>query len=252
MPGTGDRLAQALATLVGRPLAVELVRDFLKIRQDFGTRTLERASSGKFVETVVQCLQQIANAKFDQHPDVDRFLNREVEQLTTLPEGLRICAGRIARSIYTLRNKRNVAHKASLDPSVTDLAYAHHAAAWVMAEFLRNASGVSMDEAARLIERVQAPVGMLVEEIDGVRLIHGAGSTRAELLILLHSHYPDPVSLADINASLDRRDALSVKSRISELYRRKLIQGNAVSGYRLTSPGVEAAIAEIEKLRDRS
>jgi hypothetical protein len=48
-----QRLAQALAGLLGRILASELSRDFVKLRLDFSTRTLERASAGKFVETFV-------------------------------------------------------------------------------------------------------------------------------------------------------------------------------------------------------
>lgn len=49
-------LVGALTPFVGAKLAADLVSDFLKIRRDYATGTLERASPGKFVETVVQCL----------------------------------------------------------------------------------------------------------------------------------------------------------------------------------------------------
>src|SRR6266568_2633647 len=117
------RLARSLSGLLGPKLAGELAADFVKVRQDCATRTLERASPGKFVETFVQGLQQIAAGSYDAKPDVDAYLRR-AENETALPEGLRVCAARVARSIYTLRNKRNIAHKNAVDPNTFDLALA--------------------------------------------------------------------------------------------------------------------------------
>ena len=155
------RLVQALSGLLGQTLAQELAADFVKLRQDCATATLERASPGKFVEAFVQCLQYVATGKYEAKPDVDAYLSKKAENETCLPEGLRICAARVARSIYTLRNKRNIAHKNPVDPNTFDLALVHQGAAWIMAEFLRNASGVSMQEAGALIELIQAPVARL-------------------------------------------------------------------------------------------
>ncbi len=106
------------------------------------TETLERASPGKFVETFVQCLQYIATGSYDSTPNVDDYLNQKVQSVTKLPDGLRICGARIARAMYTLRNERNVAHKSEIDPNTIDLPFAQHASAWIMAELLRNATGI--------------------------------------------------------------------------------------------------------------
>ncbi|MBN9488251.1 MAG: hypothetical protein J0H44_13530 [Alphaproteobacteria bacterium] len=240
------RLALALGTLVGdATLADELTRDFIKLRQDCATGTLERASSGKFVETLVQCLQQMATGKHEAKPDVDGYLSKKVENEATLPEGIRICAARLARAIYTFRNKRNIAHKNPVDPNRFDLALAHHGAAWIMAELLRNAASISMEEAGTLIALIQTPVGTLVEEIDGVRLVHADTSARGEILILLHSHYPEKATLADIVRSLKPRSAGTVKNRLTDLRNEKLIFGDGTSGYRLTTAGYNAAVAEI-------
>ena len=242
------RLAHALTGLVGDMLAAELASDFIKIRQDFATKTLERSSPGKFVETFVQCLQQISQGSYDAKPNVDSYLNKSVENEGALPEGLRFCAGRVARSMYTLRNKRNIAHKGEVDPNTFDLAYVHQAAAWIMAEMIRCASGVTMQEAGALIELVHAPVGTLVEEIDGIRLVHGDLSVRVEVLILLHSHCPDTVPIKDVHSSLSRRSAGTVRNRLRELHGEKLVHGDGRSGYRLTRAGYDAALAEITKL----
>jgi hypothetical protein len=244
------RLANALSGLIGTKLAGELVADFIKIGQDLATKTLERASSGKFVETFVQCLQQIANGSYDQKPNVDEYLNRKAELESKLPEDLRICAARIARAMYTLRNKRNVAHKGQIDPNTIDLAFAHHGSSWIMAELLRNATGLSMQEAGELITLVHAPVGPLIEEIDGTHLVLAKVSVRVELLILLQSHYPSVLPVSEILKCLDRRNPRTVKVGIRRLYTEKLAHGTTEDGYRLTQTGHSAAVAEIRKLSE--
>jgi hypothetical protein len=243
-----SRLAKALAGLLGPILAAELASDYVNIRHDHATKTLGRASPGKFVEGFVQALQQIAHGKHDTHPNVDHYLDKRAEQETALPEGLRICAARIARSIYTLRNKRNIAHKGEVDPNTFDLAFIHQAAAWIVAELIRSGSGLSMEEAGALVELIQVPVGTIVEEIDGIRIVHGKLTIREELMILLHSHYPERASLADIDASMSGRSASAVRNVLRGLRDTKLAHGEGQNGYRLTQPGYAAAQAVIQNL----
>ena len=241
------RLAQAIESLVGPVLANEIASDFVKLRGDAWTGTLERTSAGKFVESFVQCLQYISGGKYDSAPNVDDYLNRRVESDTAIPDGLRLCGGRVARSIYTMRNKRNIAHKGEIDPNSIDLAYTHHAAAWIMAEMIRCASGISMEVAGSLIRLVNTPVGTLVEEIDGVRLVHADVPLRTEILILLHSKHPDPLTAVQL-AKWVGRNAATVRSRLSELRKARLVVGDSKKGTKLTSPGFAYAVTEIRKL----
>lgn len=242
------RLTSALSQIVDSKLAGELVSEFIKIRQDLATKTLERASLGKFVETFVQCLQHIARGKYDTSPSVDHYLDKKAENETKPPDGLRICSARIARSIYTLRNKRNILHKGQVDANTIDLAFAHHASAWIMSELLRNATGVSMQEAGELIELVHAPVGSLVEEIDGVPLVLPDVSARFELLILLHNRYRSSLPISEAFKSLSRRSNQTVRNELNKLYQKKFVQGSAKDGYRLTRKGFDRALVEIRRL----
>jgi hypothetical protein len=241
------RLTQALSNDLSSKLAGELVGEFIKIRQDCATKTLERASPGKFVEIFVQCLQHMESGKHDIKPTVDAYLSTKVES-TRLPEGLRICAARIARAVYTLRNKRNIAHKNEVDPNSYDLAFAYSGAAWIMAELLRESQNLTMQEAGGLIEILQTPVGTLVEEIEGSRTVHADVGVKEELLLLLHSHYPARVSVPELTHSLRRRSAGTVKNRVRDLFTEKLTDGDARTGYRLTRAGFAAAVQIIRDL----
>src|SRR5579871_1245443 len=200
------RLVRALAPLVTPSLAEGLIDLFIQIRLDFSTKTLGRAAPGKFVETYVQCLQYLSEGTYQARPEVDHYLATKAEADVKISESLRICGARIARSIYTLRNKRSIAHVGQIDPNTADLAFIHQGAAWIMAELLRSASGLSMEEAGTLVALVQAPVSTIVEEIGDTRLVLPDVGVRTELLLLLHSHYPEPLPVAAAIRSLSRRN----------------------------------------------
>jgi Mn-dependent DtxR family transcriptional regulator len=51
-----------------------------------------------------------------------------------------------------------------------------------------------------------------------------------------------------VQASLSRRSKASVQNRLGELRHEKLVHGDAKTGYRLTRPGFEAAMAEARRL----
>ena len=231
------RLAQAIESLVGRTLAPDLAADFVKLRRDVATGTLERASAGKFVESFVQCLQQMSGGTYAIAPSVDDYLNKRVEGATGLPDGLRLCGSRIARSVYTMRSKRNIAHKGEIDPNSIDLEFTYHGAAWIMAELIRCASDITMEEAGALIRLVNAPVGTLVEEIDGIRMVHARVPMRVEILILLHSKHPDLVTSAQL-AEWIGKSAATIRARLSNLRSDRLIVGDGEKGLQTHLGGV--------------
>src|SRR6516162_8336422 len=153
-----EDVARALSGKVSVPLAKELTALFVQSRQDYATKTLERSSPGKFVETFVQCCQFMASGRWDEKPKADSAL-QSLETEIKIPEGLRVCAARYARAMYTLRNRRSIAHKNVINPNISDLRLIHESAAWIMAEMVRSASDLTMREAEVLIDRIQAPVG---------------------------------------------------------------------------------------------
>lgn len=98
-----------------------------------------------------------------------------------------------------------------------------------------------MDEAGRLVEQIQTPVGGLVEVLHGKHLVHAKVPIPEEILLLLLSHHPAPLAKSEIEGSLDRRAAGSVSNALGRLWKTKLIQ--RVGGrYVLTEPGLRKAL----------
>lgn len=242
-----DGLVAALETALPGPLAADLADQFLEIRRDVASGVLGRAAPGKFVETVVQGLQALENqGQYDDQPNVEGYLRGIESRQSPLPDGLRICASRLARAMYALRSKRNIVHKSDVDPSGYDLRLLYAGAQWVLAELLALAQGISGEQAGRLIAQVQLPAGELVEVLGDRRLVYGDMTVREEALVLLMSHYPEPVSAATVKSSLDRRSPGSVANTLTELWRDKLVHRRPDKQLVLTEPGLREAIRVAE------
>jgi hypothetical protein len=143
--------------------------------------------------------------------------------------------------MYSLRNKRSIAHKNEIDPNSYDLLFLHAGASWIVAELLRVTKSVSMEEAGRIIQLLQVPPGKWVEDIGGRRLVHGDFGIRQEILVLLHSYYPEQRRSTEIQHSLNRRSPGAVRKEISKMYAEKILEGSARTGYVLTMPGYKIA-----------
>jgi hypothetical protein len=126
-------------------------------------------------------------------------------------------------------------------PNVLDLRLLLAAAQWVLAELVRNIVGGSMDEAGLLIARIQSPVESVIEDIGGTRLVHADLTVREELLVLLHSAYPERVTRQAMCQSLRRRRSDTVGKVVMALWRDKAVEGDSVKGYVLTRPGYRQA-----------
>jgi hypothetical protein len=241
-------LRGALAASLPPELAKDFVKDFLDIRTDVATGTLGRASPGKFSETAVQALQSLERAgSYDAQPNVEGYLRGLESRASTLPDGLRICASRLARAMYALRSKRNIVHKALVDPTLYDLKLLYAASQWILTELLALSPALTGDQASRLIAQVQLPAGELVEVLGDRRLVYGTMSVRDEALVLLMTHYPDPVATANVLSSMDRRSRGSVRNTLSELWKEKLLHRPSPGHLVLTQPGLREAIAVAQR-----
>lgn len=242
-----SKLIAALNKQLPSELAEDMTNNFLILRQDMVTGTLGRSAPGKFVETLVQILQFLESGTYENNPKVDGYLLKLESRSTTLDDGLKICATRIGRAMYTLRNKRNIAHEGSVDPNGYDLQFLHGASQWILAELIRTVSGVSMGEAGKLVEQIQVPAGGLIEDFGERKLVLKDLTVKEEILVLLHSYYPSEVSTANVVSSMSRRSSGTVRNSLRTLWGNKLLEGNGATGYKLTQRGLTEAIGIVKR-----
>lgn len=240
-----EGLRKTLEGQLPRKLVSDLLHSFLELRRDVLARTLGRSAAGHFVETFAQVLEYLQKGSYSPKPAVEKVFTSIESAAPSLDEGLRICAARLARSMYSLRSKRSIAHKNSIDPSLYDLQLLMVGAQWILAELIRFSSGGSMSEAGMLVEQITSPIGGLVEDFDGKKIVLSSMSIPNELLVLLHSHYPERLTATRCIASLDRRSESSVRDALRRLWSKKLIEGSGKEGYKLTGIGLRASAEAI-------
>lgn len=244
-------LAATLSSGLPSELARDLAHEFLEIRIDVATETLGRSAPGKFVETVVQCLQSLERGgAYDQKPDVDRYLRELESRASGLSDDLRICVARLSRSMYAIRSKRSIAHKNQSAAQLYDLRLLYVAAQWVVTELILAISPAGTPPPDRLLEYIQMPVGGLVETLGDRRLVHGEMRVDEEVLVLLMSYFPAPCARAELIESMDRRNPRSVTNSLRKLWLRRLIHYPAPSEVVLTQAGMKLAIATAQEFVD--
>ena len=240
-------LITELAKQIDSKLAKDLVNDFIALRDDCKTGMMGRASVGKFVESVVQLLQFSENGSYDNKPSVDSYLRNLESRPTSFDDDLRIVCARVARAAYTLRNKRKIAHKGTVDPNIYDLRYVFSSVQWMLSEIVRQILKSDMSTAGEMIEFIQIPVSTIVEEIDDRKLVFGSFTVGQEILILLQSYYPKFIPRETIRNSLDRRSNSSISNSLGKLWKEKFIHRRGTE-YKLTQEGFKKAVQILQQI----
>ena len=245
------RLFDALRGGLPEELARDLVENFATMAYDAATGTLGRAAPGKFVETVVQALQYLENGKFDPEPKVDEYLRGLESRLSPLDDGLRLCTARIARAMYTLRNKRGIAHKGALDPSRYDLRFLYAASQWILSELIRLTAGLPLEQACRLVDEVNLPLRDLVQDVGSRRIVLEDLPADEEILILMHSWHPNVTRTKDILAALHRCARSTVFNALKRLEQRKFVEKVGRGEWVLTYRGLNEAASLVKRCLER-
>ena len=246
-----SELIDALKKFLPPELATDLVNEFMSIRIDVTTETLERAAPGKFVETLVQILQYLASgtyAKSFKSGEVEDFIKNTEARPINLPQDLKIVLTRVARGMYALRSKRSITHKGVIDPNIYDLRYLYSAAQWALSEITRHALSTDMNTIGKLIEFIQVPASPLVEDFGDRRLVLKTGTAKDELLILFLHYYPLPILASQFHKDMNRLASSTVSNAITALYRARFIEGNKKSGYKLTALGYHHAMELVKRI----
>lgn len=233
-----DDLIKLLSTSLDPTLANDLVIYFIELKNELKIGNIGKTSSGKFVETVVQVLQYLENGSYDSKPSVDSYLSQIESRKVVIDDHLKICCSRIARASYSLRNKRNIAHKTDITASIYDLMFLYSSAQWILSEIVRQVIKSDIDTANKAIEYIQIPIHSIIEDFGDRKLIYGDLNIDEELLILMHTCYPEYLNIDYIRKSLDRRARSSVYSCLKKLWDNKYII--KINGeYKLTQFGYQ-------------
>jgi hypothetical protein len=240
-----DALIGDLSAAIEPRVATDLVESYEKLVSSFRRGDLDDClrTAGLFVEHALRAVEFIRTGSAP--PEIKSVAGtvKVIEGDATLSEPLRYLVPRVAQmAIYEVRSKRGAVHVKGVDPRHIDASLAVHAAAWVLAEFLRlyhSSDEQVVAEAMAALMRGHVP---FVEAFGDERVVTRRVSCDVELLLLL---------AGAVGESLDRT-ALGKASkypppRVSEAIRRlsddRYVHQTRDGKYHITGPG-ERFLAE--------
>lgn len=201
---TRQQVEQAITALAGTDLADRLLKEYDEILARFaaGDHRPSELSGGRFAEAGFRVCQAACHLTVTP---VGRQLPRSDQmcaQLENVPaqqadETFRIHIPRALRTIFDLRNKRDVAHLgAGVSPNFADSSLVVAVAGWVLAELVRVAINCEPDEAQRIVDSLaDRRIPLIWQQGNIIRVLDTKLGFREKSLAVLY--HLDPVAPSD-------------------------------------------------------
>lgn len=204
-----------------------LVDAFVTIEANYrvGKWKASELDGGHFVEAARRIVEQELFAKYT--PIGKRLPSFSAAELTryenaTGPEEFRILVPRVLWSLYTIRNKRGIAHLSSVSANEIDASYILSAAKWVMAELVRIKSGLTAVETHRIMHRLShrnVPDTWLV---NGKRRLLRKMQARDEILV--HLFEESPQDSEELRSAVEYSHKTRFRRILRKLHNERLIE----------------------------
>jgi len=234
-----------LSTAIEPAVACALVDAYEKLVSSFRRRDLEGCltTAGLFVEHALRAVEFIRTGAAPPEIKSVSATVKTIEGDVALSDSLRFLIPRVAQAaIYDLRSKRGAVHFKGIDPRYIDASLAVHAAAWVIAEFLRlyHASDETViAQAMATLVRGHVP---FVETFGDECVVTQRVSCDVELLLLLAGAAGEGLDRTALG-----RASKYPPPRVSEAVRRlsadRYLHKTRAGEYHITGPG-EQFLAE--------
>jgi hypothetical protein len=150
---------------------------------------------------------------------------------------LTLAIPRVAVSIQTLRNKKNIAHIKTIDPCFLDSFYCVSSCDWILSELAMLLYTSDPNDAKELIDSFVKKKVPLVEEFEeqSIVILKKDMPLFDEILVTMYHFYPQRLSNAFLNKQVKSTNLYGTLQRLED---EKLIHRN-LEGNKLTQLGIE-------------
>lgn len=221
----------------------ELLRSYGEIKQNLLLRRFKSGEleGGFFVEAVRRILEYALHSKevtlVEQLPTLSDNEMRRYENAKS-DDAFRLHIPRVLRSIYSLRNKRGVAHLGPVSANLIDCTYVAAACDWVLAEIIRQVAQIPPTECQELIDGlVQRKIPVIFQLGEIQRVLDTNLITRDEILVLLY-HSTNGASDAQLREWTEYKQWSRFKEILQELHSNRLLEYTKAGHCVLTPKGL--------------
>lgn len=251
-------IEEALAKLPD-PLSTALLDSYDKIRVNYFEKKWEPSelNGGKLCEVTLRILEWYSSSPRFFTPLGQSIRNfgqatRRFENNTNLPDSIRFHIPEALRFLYTLRNKRGVAHiHNKVSPNHMDSEAVVSLSSWVMAELVRLLNNLQVSEATKIVENIMSKRTPLVWEVNGKkRVLNSDLRTKDQILLLLYSSYPEYISDVDLYEWTGYSNKSTFVNQIlPDLHKQRYIEYEKSEGKVFLSPlGIEKIEVIIDEI----
>ncbi|MEM2609739.1 MAG: hypothetical protein QXM13_04480 [Candidatus Bathyarchaeia archaeon] len=222
----------------------KVIEGYKKVKKEYLSGNYEEVVryAGKFCEAILALIE----SKVSGRSNLDKIrMEQACKRLESYPKSnakdeiLLTALPRVARSVYTLRNKENVAHVKTVDPKFIDAVYCVTACDWMLSRIALLLLNADEKEVYDLINSILKKKIPLIEEFeDGTIVILKKDLSRSdEILLTLYHYYPQRLSNSELENIL-KLPPKSVYTYLQRLENERLIH-RTENGNKLTLLGIK-------------
>lgn len=245
-----DTIIRDLSVAIDPEVAAALVASYEKMVSAFRRGDLDDClrTAGLFVEHALRAVEHIRTGAAPAEIKSVAGTVKAIEGDASLPESLRYLIPRVAQmAIYEVRSKRGAVHVKGIDPRHIDATLAVHAAAWVLAEFLRIYHSEDEKVIAEVMVALMRGHVPFIESFGSERGVTRKVPCDVELLLLLADAAGRGLSRIELG-SASRYPSQRVSDAIQRLLSDRYVHKTRDGRYHVTGPGEQRLAGAIAGL----
>ena len=239
-----EQINKELAKRIDNELVVELFKEFKNLKTAYSNKDKVNVGlyGGRFSEICVACILNLyTQNKIDINKiQFDSFINTLINHPKKTPEDdiLTLNIPYVLRSIYTLRNKKRIAHIKSFDPNYFDINYIHDAGVWVLSQLILTLIRVDEKKLFETINSMMEKKLPILQEFEdkSIMILDTKINFKDEILLALYRS-PERIGNDDLKQVLNPKYTSKITTYLRLLYNQKLVHLNK-QGSMITNLGI--------------
>lgn len=230
-----EKIAAQLKVSVDPFLVDKLLEHYTNLKERYYVGDYERSeqNAGKFCEIAVRVLQSTSGMQVTPITAHIGNFKDLVLSFESLPKGscddsVKFLIPHLLLAVYSVRNKRGVAHAGEINPNFKDASLMVCACDWIVGEFLRMHHGIHVEEAQGIVDGlIRRKIPLVYDLGERKRVLNPKLSYSDKALVLLYDIYPDSVQDSQLAKWTEHSNPTVFKKNIlGTLHRDALIDWN--------------------------
>lgn len=231
---TENYLKNEFEKFMDKSLVKELFFEFEKTKSAFwlGDTTKTLIHSARFCEICIAFLKQTSDSKMKLNInkiDFGKYFDDliKLSKSTSKEEMLYLVIPQVLKSIYTIRNKKRIAHIKMANAEIIDSEFVVTSCNWIMSQLIMLYTNLPFEEAIVLTNSIMERKIPTIEQFeDGEMMILKKELKFNEELLLVLYQFPKRISRKELTKIIKPKQNSYISTYLNLLYKEKLIHLN--------------------------